>query len=139
VLCPADVMTMETEAHTYCEPEYAFFPAQRPRPGRAEIDAAAHMLASAQRPVIIAGGGSILSGASAEVVALAERLGAPVATTMNGCSSFIVLPSTDTAPSLMASRSADCVLGVVRLISSASTMFAKIGPLLNRNSERSRS
>ena len=84
VLCPADVMTMETEAHTYCEPEYAFFPAQRPRPGRAEIDAAAHMLASAQRPVIIAGGGSILSGASAEVVALAERLGAPVATTMNG-------------------------------------------------------
>src|ERR1700730_11772490 len=34
----------------------------------------------------------------------------------------------------MASRSADCVLGVVRLISSATMMLAKIGPGLNWNS-----
>ncbi len=84
VLCPADVMTMETEVETYCEPEFAVYPALRPRPAREEIDAAVKLLAEAKRPVIIAGGGSILSGASDEVVELAERLGAPVATTMNG-------------------------------------------------------
>ena len=38
------------------------------------------------------------------------------------------LPSTETWPSLIASSSADCVRGVVRLISSASTTLAKIGP-----------
>ncbi len=84
VLCPADVMTIETQADAYCEDAFASFPALRPRPSRYEIDAAARMLAAAKRPVIIAGGGSILSGASREIVALAERLGAPVATTMNG-------------------------------------------------------
>jgi hypothetical protein len=34
----------------------------------------------------------------------------------------------------MASSSADCVLGVVRLISSASTMLVKSGPGLNTKS-----
>jgi len=47
-------------------------------------------------------------------------------------------PSTVTCPSAIASRSADCVLGVVRLISSARTMLAKMGPCLNSN-ERLRS
>ena len=39
-----------------------------------------------------------------------------------------VLPCTVTRCSCMASSSAACVLGGVRLISSASTMFAKTGP-----------
>lgn len=84
VLCPADVMTMQTEAATHAEPAFAQFPANRPRPSSAEIDTAADLLSTAERPVIIAGGGTILSGASAEVIALAERLGAAVATTMAG-------------------------------------------------------
>src|SRR5213596_582253 len=45
-----------------------------------------------------------------------------------GCGSGSVLPSTVTCASFMASRSADCVRGVVRLISSARTTLAKIGP-----------
>ena len=84
VLCPADVMTMQTEAFTHAEPAFARFPATRPRPPRSGIDAAAALLGAAERPVIIAGGGSILSGASDQIAALAERLGAPVATTMTG-------------------------------------------------------
>ena len=40
--------------------------------------------ATRRRPVIVAGGGAILAEASAEVTALAERLGAPVVTTWNG-------------------------------------------------------
>ncbi len=39
--------------------------------------------------------------------------------------------ATVTEPSLIASSSADWVLGVARLISSARTMFAKIGPRWN--------
>ncbi|CAN7506153.1 thiamine pyrophosphate-binding protein [Microbacterium foliorum] len=43
---------------------------------------AARLLQGAQRPVIVAGGGSV--DAAHEVTALAERLGAPVLTTLNG-------------------------------------------------------
>jgi acetolactate synthase-1/2/3 large subunit len=43
---------------------------------------AAGVLAAAQRPMIIAGGGAV--DAQAEITALAEALGAPVATTVNG-------------------------------------------------------
>ena len=38
-----------------------------------------------------------------------------------------------TWPSFMASSRADCVFGVVRLISSASRTLAKTGPRLNSN------
>ena len=48
-------------------------------------------------------------------------------------SSWCVASSIETWPSLIASSSADCVRGVVRLISSASTTFAKIGPGLSSN------
>ena len=69
----ADVPAVE------CEP--------RPHPGlrAAEVDAvtrAARILAGAARPAIVVGGGSTRAGAS--VTALAERLGAPVVSTLNG-------------------------------------------------------
>ena len=48
--------------------------------------------------------------------------------TMNGRGSGWVCPSTDTCRSLIASSRAICVRGVARLISSARTMLAKIGP-----------
>ena len=46
----------------------------------AALDEAAAILAGAQFPVILAGGGVIMGGGTAEVVALAEALGAPVCT-----------------------------------------------------------
>ncbi len=46
------------------------------------------------------------------------------------------MPATVTLCSCIASRSADCVLGVARLISSASTICAKSGPDWKRNSRR---
>jgi len=49
-----------------------------------QIERAAELLANAERPVIIAGGGVIGSGASSELIALAELLLAPVATTLMG-------------------------------------------------------
>jgi acetolactate synthase-1/2/3 large subunit len=56
----------------------------RPRPDAALVERAAAMLAEAERPVIVAGGGVITSGASGDLVALAERLGAFVVTTWMG-------------------------------------------------------
>jgi sulfoacetaldehyde acetyltransferase len=49
----------------------------------AALDAAAATLAAAKFPVILAGGGVIMSGATSEAIALAELLGAPV------CSSYL--------------------------------------------------
>ena len=56
----------------------------RIRPAADDIERAAALLRSARRPVIVAGGGAIGAEASAEITALAERLGAPVVTTWNG-------------------------------------------------------
>jgi acetolactate synthase I/II/III large subunit len=56
----------------------------RVRPAADDVERAADLLRSAERPVIVAGGGAILAEAWAEVTALAERLGAPVVTTWNG-------------------------------------------------------
>src|SRR5919106_1712301 len=56
----------------------------RPRPDAADVERAASLLAGAKRPVIVAGGGVIGAEASDELLALAERLGAPVVTTWNG-------------------------------------------------------
>ncbi|MFF8785478.1 thiamine pyrophosphate-binding protein [Streptomyces sp. NPDC015125] len=52
------------------------------------IAAAADRLTRARRPVILAGGGVVRAGAEAELLALAEQLRAPVATTFGGKGAF---------------------------------------------------
>ncbi|HET6581611.1 MAG TPA: biosynthetic-type acetolactate synthase large subunit, partial [Methanoregula sp.] len=49
-----------------------------------QIEKALQMIAAAERPVIYAGGGVIISDASAELVDLATQLGIPIATTLMG-------------------------------------------------------
>ena len=66
------------------EPAYARVPPHRPAPEPEAVRQAARALCGAERPVIVAGGGVTTSGAGAEVVALAERLQIPVATSLNG-------------------------------------------------------
>lgn len=53
-------------------------------PAASDIDAAARMLAAAKRPMIVVGGGVIAANASAELLALAEALEAPVLMGENG-------------------------------------------------------
>lgn len=53
-----------------------------PAPDRAAVAAAARLLSGAERPLVIAGGGAVDAGA--DLTALAEAIGAPVATTVNG-------------------------------------------------------
>ncbi len=55
-----------------------------PVPTEAEMDRAAKLLSSAKRPFFYVGGGVVISDASRELVALAERLNAPVAVSLMG-------------------------------------------------------
>jgi acetolactate synthase-1/2/3 large subunit len=60
------------------------FPARPTAPDPAAVANAAELLASARNPLFICGGGVVIAGAEAELQALAEALGAPVATTISG-------------------------------------------------------
>jgi acetolactate synthase-1/2/3 large subunit len=63
--------------------------AASPSPGRpADLDAAAELLSAATRPVILAGGGAAASGAWDALMNLADTLGAPLTSTMNGRGAF---------------------------------------------------
>ncbi|MCX4582027.1 thiamine pyrophosphate-binding protein [Streptomyces sp. NBC_01481] len=57
-----------------------------PRPELTAV--AAHLLSGATRPAIIAGGGVVRSDASGKLLALAEKLNAPVVTTFGGKGAF---------------------------------------------------
>jgi len=74
----------ETDVEPLVEPQFARVPAFRPEPDEASARAALKILQNASRPVIVAGGGVRASGAGAELVALAEALQIPVATSLNG-------------------------------------------------------
>jgi len=63
-------------------------PAGRPAGDPEEIARAARLLATAKRPVILAGGGVLSARATAELREVAERLGAAVVTTLQGKSAF---------------------------------------------------
>jgi benzoylformate decarboxylase len=71
---PADVLNAEADIDLGAPSRVA----PRLRGDRAAIEAAAALLAAAERPVLIAGDSVAQSGAHAELVALAETLGAPV-------------------------------------------------------------
>jgi acetolactate synthase I/II/III large subunit len=66
------------------EEAFTRYPAFRPEPEDAAVERAARAIAAAKRPVIVAGGGVRISSAAAEVVALAEKLSIPVATSVAG-------------------------------------------------------
>jgi acetolactate synthase-1/2/3 large subunit len=59
-----------------------------PQPDLAKISEAALLLAKAERPIILAGGGAIIAGASDELTQMSDLLMAPVATTFMGKGSF---------------------------------------------------
>ena len=74
----------EAEMDVYCEEQFTSVPPFRPVALDADLIRALQLLDGAERPVIVAGGGVRSSSAGPAVVALAERLGIPVATSLNG-------------------------------------------------------
>ena len=65
-------------------PDAFSYPRFRPAPPAASIEQAARLIASAERPLVLAGGGVTFSDASAAVAALAETHQLPVATSISG-------------------------------------------------------
>jgi acetolactate synthase-1/2/3 large subunit len=60
------------------------YPPFRPAPDQDAVAASARKIESARKPIIIAGGGVRISGASAELIAFAEKCQIPVATSVDG-------------------------------------------------------
>ncbi|MEE8140177.1 MAG: thiamine pyrophosphate-binding protein [Alphaproteobacteria bacterium] len=79
----AEVENIEADLDVITEARFQQSPPYRPVADNDAIDQALALLAEAERPVIVAGGGVRASGAGGQVVALAERLGIPVATALN--------------------------------------------------------
>jgi acetolactate synthase-1/2/3 large subunit len=74
----------EADMDPYVETQFAQVPPFRPYPDPAALKQVLDLLQAAERPVIVAGGGVRASGAQRSLVALAEKLGIPVATSLNG-------------------------------------------------------
>jgi acetolactate synthase I/II/III large subunit len=106
-----------------------YFPSNAFRPDAESVDKALELLRGAKRPLIVAGNGVNLSRARAELLAVAERLGAPVATTVSGKSAFPedhplavgVIGWVGTASANRAGREADVVLTIGARMSEATT------------------
>jgi acetolactate synthase I/II/III large subunit len=72
----------EGELQPLAEPQFSSLPPFRPAPEMERCRQAVEMLSKAQKPIIVAGGGVVVSGAQAELVELAEKLQLPVATSL---------------------------------------------------------
>ena len=84
---PVDIQRTEGE---FLYPERTLFGGDRlkPRTDLSRAGEAADLLGRAERPVILAGGGVLASGASDLLLAFAEKRGIPVANTLIGKSAF---------------------------------------------------
>ena len=87
ITLPMDVQAQCVELDDLPDPQ-SRRPRHRPAGDPATTQAALDLLLAAERPVIVAGGGVILSSAETELLELAEHLGICVVTTMQGKSSF---------------------------------------------------
>src|SRR5665811_2063698 len=74
----------EAEMEALVEAQFARVPPFRPEPEAAHVKAALDLLQKAERPILVVGGGARASGAGPELVALAQALQIPVATSLNG-------------------------------------------------------
>ena len=85
-------LCQDVQAEAYDYPESFFEPRvwtqRRPRPDLAELKRAADALKKAKKPLIIAGGGVLYSGASDQLAKFVEATGIPVCETQGGKSSL---------------------------------------------------
>jgi acetolactate synthase-1/2/3 large subunit len=77
--CPTEYMWADMQFH---EGPVAALHGTVPSPRDDELDVAVGVIASAQRPLVVAGRGVVASGARDAVLAFARRIGAPVMTTL---------------------------------------------------------
>ena len=117
-------LPQDVQAEAYDWPESLFaertWHIARPLPERSVIARAAEVIRSAERPLIVAGGGVIYSGANDALAALAERTGIPVSETQAGKGSLAydhpqsvgAVGATGTTAANALAAQADVVIGI---------------------------
>ncbi|REE95108.1 3D-(3,5/4)-trihydroxycyclohexane-1,2-dione acylhydrolase (decyclizing) [Thermomonospora umbrina] len=117
-------LPQDVQAESYDWPDELFarrvWHVGRPVPEPAALARAAELIRSAERPLIVAGGGVIYSGASEELAAFAEATGVPVGETQAGKgalhwehpSAVGAIGATGTTAANTLARDADVVIGV---------------------------
>ncbi|MGH9174887.1 MAG: thiamine pyrophosphate-binding protein, partial [Vicinamibacterales bacterium] len=82
---PADVLNEPVDdADVYGTPQFMAAPAARTRPDAEAVNRAADLVRAARRPVIVAGGGVLISRAWDALTSFAEAASIPVGTSING-------------------------------------------------------
>ena len=71
-------------AELWADPSLGAFPSRRVACDPLYVDLACKLLRAAKSPLLVCGGGVVLSGAESELLELAQKIGAPVATTISG-------------------------------------------------------
>ena len=85
IALPFDVQNSHvSKSDVWGDPHFSRYPAERRAPEPDCVEHAAALLRDAMRPVFICGGGVMIAAAEPELIELAERLSAPVATTISG-------------------------------------------------------
>ena len=116
-------LCQDVQAEAYDYPENFFaervWHMRKPRPDRAELAAAVKALKAARKPLVVAGGGVLYSGASGELAMLVEAAGIPVCETQGGKSSLA-----DTHPLNMAAVGVTGTSAANRLAEEADVVLA---------------
>ncbi|MGO4559157.1 3D-(3,5/4)-trihydroxycyclohexane-1,2-dione acylhydrolase (decyclizing) [Rhizobiales bacterium 3FA27D7] len=116
-------LCQDVQAEAYDYPENFFaervWHLRRPRPDRAELAAAVKALKAARKPLVVAGGGVLYSGASGELAMLVEAAGIPACETQGGKSSLA-----DTHPLNMAAVGVTGTSAANRLAEEADVVLA---------------
>jgi len=85
IALPFDVQNGAVDrADVFGDAAFGSYPAERVAPDPHCVERAARLLREAARPLFICGGGAVIANAEPELLELAERLSAPVATTISG-------------------------------------------------------
>ena len=85
IALPYDVQSAPVEADdVWGDPSLGVYPSRRSAPDPEMLALAAKLLRNSRNPLFICGGGVVISHAEAELTELAEKLAAPVATTISG-------------------------------------------------------
>ena len=77
------MLDREADFDLVFEQRFTHYPAFRPEAEPSTVKAAVAALTHAAKPIIVAGGGAVSSGAGAEIIKLAEMLQIPIATSLH--------------------------------------------------------
>jgi len=85
IALPFDVQNGPVDrSDVWADPTLGSYPSRRVAPDAFLVELAAKLIRAAKSPLFVCGGGVVLSQAEAELAELAEKISAPVATTISG-------------------------------------------------------